>query len=44
MTELYKLALIKAKELNYDVFNALDIMNNSDVFEELLFSPGDGYL
>lgn len=44
MTELYRVALIKAKELDYDVFNTLDIMNNSDVFEELLFSSGDGYL
>lgn len=44
MTELYRLALIKAKELDYDVFNALDIMNNTEVFEELLFSSGDGYL
>ena len=44
MTELYRVALIKAKELDYDVFNALDIMDNSTTFEELLFSSGDGYL
>lgn len=44
MTKLYKIALIKAKELGYDVFNALDIMENESVFKELLFAPGDGYL
>ena len=28
MKELYKIALIKAKQLNYDVFNCLDVMDN----------------
>ena len=41
---LYQCALIKAKELGYDVFNTLDIMNNSEIFSDLLFSGGDGYL
>lgn len=44
MVELYRVALIKAKQLGYDVFNTLDIMNNEKVFEDLLFAPGDGYL
>ena len=44
LKELYKIALIKAKELNYDVFNTLDIMGNMEIFEDLLFSGGDGYL
>lgn len=44
LTELYRIALIKAKEIGYDVFNTLDIMENKQVFEELLFSGGDGYL
>jgi len=44
LEELYKIALIKAKELDYDVFNALDIMENKTVFENLKFSSGDGFL
>ena len=39
-----KFALIQAKELNFDVFNALDIMDNSQFLTELKFAPGDGYL
>jgi len=38
------MALIKAKELGYDVFNCLNIMDNKDVFEDLLFQTGDGFL
>lgn len=41
---LYECALIKAKESGYDVYNVLDIMNNEEVFKDLLFSGGDGYL
>ena len=36
--------MIRAKELGYDVFNALDIMENKEVFDDLLFNGGDGYL
>ena len=36
--------LRKAKELDMDVFNALDVMENKDVFEELKFGIGDGQL
>jgi glycylpeptide N-tetradecanoyltransferase len=39
-----KLALVKAKELGFDVFNALDIMDNGKFLEELKFGVGDGYL
>lgn len=39
-----KFALLKAKEVGFDVFNALDIMNNSTFLNELKFAPGDGYL
>jgi glycylpeptide N-tetradecanoyltransferase len=39
-----KFALAKAKSLGYDVFNALDIMENSEFLEELKFGVGDGYL
>lgn len=44
LKKLYECALIKAKESGYDVFNVLDIMNNKEVFQDLLFSGGDGYL
>ena len=39
-----KYALFQAKENNFDVFNALDIMNNEEFLHELKFAPGDGYL
>ena len=42
--ELYQFALLKAKENGYDVLNALDIMDNPTIFENLKFKPGDGYL
>ena len=44
LKDLYLNALIKAKELDYDVFNALDIMDSKTIFDELLFNGGDGYL
>ena len=37
-------ALILAKSNNFDVFNALDIMENKSVLEELKFGMGDGNL
>jgi glycylpeptide N-tetradecanoyltransferase len=39
-----KYALIAAKNLGFDVFNALDIMDNTEFLDELKFAPGDGYL
>jgi len=39
-----KYALFQSKENNFDVFNALDIMNNEEFLHELKFAPGDGYL
>lgn len=39
-----KEALILAKGLNADVFNALNIMDNRDFLEELKFGQGDGNL
>ena len=36
--------LIKAKELGFDVFNALDVMENKEHFDELKFGVGDGLL
>ncbi|XP_043716152.1 glycylpeptide N-tetradecanoyltransferase 1-like [Telopea speciosissima] len=37
-------ALIVAKQKDYDVFNALDIMHNESFLKELKFGPGDGQL
>ena len=37
-------ALIMAKKNGYDVFNALDIMENESFLRELKFGEGDGYL
>ncbi|CAH0549780.1 unnamed protein product [Brassicogethes aeneus] len=37
-------ALISAKQLSFDVFNALDIMENSEFLETLKFGIGDGKL
>jgi glycylpeptide N-tetradecanoyltransferase len=37
-------ALIVAKQKNYDVFNALDVMENESFLKELKFGPGDGQL
>mmetsp|Transcript_52537 Transcript_52537/g.87148 ORF Transcript_52537/g.87148 Transcript_52537/m.87148 type:complete len:481 (-) Transcript_52537:742-2184(-) len=37
-------ALILAKRLDFDVFNALDILDNETVLKELKFGIGDGHL
>lgn len=42
--QLIKCALLKAKNLGFDVFNALDVMNNAEFLNELKFGPGDGFL
>ena len=39
-----KMALFRAREEGFDVFNALDILDNSMFLDELKFSMGDGYL
>jgi len=44
MPQLVMDALILAKKENFDVFNALDVMRNSECLEELLFGKGDGVL
>ena len=36
--------LHRAKELEFDVFNALDVMENKSFLEELKFGIGDGEL
>lgn len=35
-------ALILAKQRDYNVFNALDVMENEIFLKELKFGPGDG--
>lgn len=42
--ELMRNALILARNDNFDVFNALDIMDNKQTFEELHFGVGNGNL
>ena len=44
LEQLMKDALILAKSKGADVFNALDLMENHDIFEPLKFGPGDGQL
>lgn len=36
--------LIKANDEKFDVFNALDVMDNKEFLEELKFGAGDGLL
>ena len=42
--QLWNDALILAKFHNFDVFNALDVMDNSDCLSDLKFGAGDGKL
>eukprot|EP01024_Parvocaulis_polyphysoides_P012371 TRINITY_DN1445_c0_g2_i10.p5 TRINITY_DN1445_c0_g2~~TRINITY_DN1445_c0_g2_i10.p5 ORF type:complete len:182 (-),score=38.90 TRINITY_DN1445_c0_g2_i10:1260-1805(-) len=44
LMELMKNALIVAKNKGYDVFNALDLMDNSEILKDLKFGIGDGTL
>ncbi|KAI9258161.1 acyl-CoA N-acyltransferase [Phascolomyces articulosus] len=44
LNELFKDALVLAKKEGFDVVNALDLMDNALVVDELKFGPGDGYL
>ena len=42
--DIMKCALILAKNAGFDVFNCLNIMNNEEAFENLLFGKGGGKL
>jgi len=42
--QLMKDCLTIAKNNGFDVFNALDVMENSQFLEELKFGIGDGHL
>ena len=44
LMDIFKDMLILAKSHRFDVFNALDIMDNMTVFKELKFGIGDGNL
>ncbi|XP_057535171.1 glycylpeptide N-tetradecanoyltransferase 1-like [Amaranthus tricolor] len=44
LIQLMNDALIIAKTKDYDVFNALDVMENDTFLKELKFGPGDGKL
>lgn len=44
LQQLMNDALIVAKKNDYDVFNALDVMQNESFLKELKFGPGDGHL
>mmetsp|Transcript_45593 Transcript_45593/g.33337 ORF Transcript_45593/g.33337 Transcript_45593/m.33337 type:complete len:184 (+) Transcript_45593:849-1400(+) len=44
MEDLMKMALLKARDLQVDVFNALNIMDNHKFLDSLKFSEGDGHL
>lgn len=44
LLQLMNDALIVAKQKDYDVFNALDVMENESILRELKFGPGDGKL
>ncbi|KAK7328995.1 hypothetical protein VNO77_23139 [Canavalia gladiata] len=44
LPQLMNDALIVAKQKDFDVFNALDVMHNESFLRELKFGPGDGQL
>ena len=44
LTEIMEDALITAKNAGYDVYNALDLMENTQFLEQLKFGVGDGNL
>ncbi|XP_022721555.1 glycylpeptide N-tetradecanoyltransferase 1-like [Durio zibethinus] len=44
LLQLMNDALIVAKQKGFDVFNALDVMQNESFLKELKFGPGDGSL
>lgn len=44
LLDLMNDALIMAKFHDFDVFNALDVMQNSEFLKELKFGIGDGHL
>ena len=43
-SDLINDAIIKAKNMEMDVYNALDVMENNKFLKELKFRPGGGFL
>lgn len=44
LKDLMRDALVLARDLDVDVFNALDVMENEQFIHELKFGAGDGHL
>lgn len=44
LVELMRDLMVLARDQGADVFNALDLMQNATIFEELKFGSGDGFL
>ncbi|RLN44557.1 hypothetical protein BBJ28_00012499 [Nothophytophthora sp. Chile5] len=44
LVQLMQDALVMAKKEHFDVFNALDLMDNADILQQLKFGPGSGEL
>jgi glycylpeptide N-tetradecanoyltransferase len=44
LAKLYESALVLAKKLGIDVFNALNLLENGHVLKDLKFGIGDGQL
>ena len=44
LVDLMRDSLIFARNLGADVFNALDVMDNATIFDQLKFGIGDGHL
>ncbi len=44
LKDLMECTLMKARDLDVDVFNALDLMENGQFLEPLKFGMGDGFL
>jgi glycylpeptide N-tetradecanoyltransferase len=44
LVDLLQYAIIEAKKMDIDLFNALNIMDNEQIFEKLNFIPGTGFL
>ncbi|KAG6428593.1 hypothetical protein SASPL_112845 [Salvia splendens] len=44
LIQLFQDALVVAKQKDYDVFNALDVMDNEPLMKDLKFGQGDGQL
>lgn len=42
--DLFREALVVARDQGYDVYNALDLMENEEIFGDLKFGVGDGHL